>query len=220
MKPKRIFRHDVLDGYAGSHHHDGDDVLKFKKFWNGDDDYRAELEQVVAFINRTTPEGTTSYIVPSNHDEHLTKWLKRTDARSDPRNAQLIMELRAAQYANVLEGLTTDAMQIYLSDRLTCKFEFLNRNSAFIVDGVDMSQHGDKGVNGARGSAVALANTAFKMTIGHSHGARIVKGVFQAGTSTDKLEYEQGLGDHSITHVIQYPGGKRSHVDIFNGEWC
>jgi len=219
LKPKRIFRHDILDGYSGSHHHEGDDVLQFKKFIKGDDDYRAELEEVVEFINRTTPKGVTSYIVPSNHDEHLTKWLRRADYRKDHKNAQLILELQQILRQNAIAGKTADAMQIYLEPRLNCKYKFLNRNEAFLIDNVDHSQHGDVGVNGSRGSARALANTAFKMTIGHSHGARIDKGVYQAGTSTGKLEYEKGLGDHSITHVIQYPGGKRTHIDIYGDDW-
>lgn len=219
LRPKRIIRHDILDGYAGSHHHEGDDVLQFLKFHEGDDDYRAELDQVVNFINRTTPKNAITYIVPSNHDDHLDQWLKRSDARKDPRNALLILDLRRQQYENALAGKTTNALQIYLEPRLDCQFEFLDRNRAFMVAGVDHAQHGDKGTKGSRGSIRGFARTANKMTIGHSHTPGIEKGVYQSGRSTGKLEYQKGLDDTTITHVIQYKGGKRTVIDIYGDDW-
>lgn len=219
LRPRRIFRHDILDGYAGSHHHDNNDLIRFKKFHKKDDNYRDELDEVVDFINETTPVGSINYIVASNHDDHLDKWLKKVDPREDPRNALLIHELKYKQYKNVLKGLTTNPLEIYLIPRLKVNCNFLSRNRAFLVDEVDMSQHGDVGTNGSRGSASALSKTAFKSTIGHSHSARIVQGVYQAGTSTNRLNYENGLGDHSITHVIQYKGGKRTLIDIYDDEW-
>lgn len=220
LRPKRIFRHDVLDGYAGSHHHEHDDVLQFRKFHQRDDDYRAELDELVDFINRTTPKDAVTLIVPSNHDEHLDKWLRRTDARKDPRNALLIMELRKAQYENSLSGKTTNALQIYLEPRLKCKYEFLSRNRAYMVDGVDHAQHGDKGTKGSRGSLRGFSRMAHKMTVAHSHTPGVEKGVQQVGKSTGDLEYESGYTDTSITCVIQYPGGKRTPIDIYGNDWC
>lgn len=219
LKPKYIFRHDVLDGYAGSHHHDHDDVLQFRKYHKKDHDYRTELDQVVAFVDETTPKNSTTVFVPSNHHDHLYKWLSRVDPRKDPQNALLIHELKAEQYDNALHNCTTDPFEIYVGKRLKCKHLFLDRSKPFNLDGVDYSQHGDVGTNGSRGSAKGLAKGASKMVIGHSHGARIVRGVYQVGTSTGRLEYERGLGDHTNTHCIQYPNGKRALIDIFGRKW-
>jgi hypothetical protein len=58
------------------------------------------------------------------------------------------------------------------------------------------------------------------MSGGHSHGARIVKSVFQSGTSTViPLEYMRGLSEASNTHTLQYQNGKRTHIDIISGKW-
>ena len=219
LKPEKIIRHDILDGYAGSHHHENDDVTLFRKYWKGDHDYRQELDQVVDFINETTPAGAENWIVPSNHDEHLQKWLSRVDPRRDHCNALLIHELKALQYQDALAGGDSSALRLYLQPRLTCKTVFLDRSRPALIGGVDMSQHGDMGVNGSRGSARSLANTTYKMFIGHSHSARIVMGVHQVGKSTGALEYERGLGAHTNTHGIQYRNGKRTLVDIFDGQW-
>jgi hypothetical protein len=219
LKPSYIFRHDVLDGYAGSHHHEKDDVLQFRKYHKRDHDYKTELDQVVSFINNTTPDFAETVFVPSNHHDHLYKWLSRVDPKKDPQNALLIHELKSKQYANALCNATTDPFEIYLTPRLNCSFRFLDRSTPFELMGVDYSQHGDVGTNGSRGSARGLAKTTSKMVIGHAHGARIVRGVYQVGTSTGQLEYERGLGDHTNTHCVQYPNGKRTLIDVFGTKW-
>lgn len=219
LKPKYVVRHDVLDGYAGSHHHDKDDVLLFSKHHSGMNNYRRELDQVVDFINATTPKGCTTLIVPSNHHDHLYQWLSKVDPKKDPTNALLIHELKKQQYEDVLKGGDGDPFKLYLTPRLTCAFKLLNRSKHFAIKGIGVDQHGDVGANGSRGSAKGLARTTYKLMIGHSHGARIVKGVTQVGTSTGRREYERGLGDHTNTVGIIYNNGKRALFDIIKGRY-
>ena len=174
---------------------------------------------MVDFINETTPKDSTTLIVPSNHHDHLLQALNRLDANKDHKNALFISEMQNLMRRKALEGENYDPLYLYLKDRLTCYHEFLDRNEPYMIMGVDYSQHGDVGVNGSRGSARALANTTHKLTIGHSHGAAICRGVYQTGTSTNKLEYERGLSSHSNTHVIQYLNGKRTIIDIIDRKW-
>jgi hypothetical protein len=220
LKPRYIVRHDVLDGYAGSHHHEKDPVLQFRKHHNGDNDYRRELDQCIDFINDTTPSDAVTLIVPSNHHDHLSKWLNSVDMRKDHTNALLIAELNLRMREAALMGKEYDPFYLYASPRLTCRFEFMSRNEPYLIGDVDHSQHGDVGTNGSRGSAKSMAKTTYKMTIGHSHSARECQGVVQVGSSTGRLDYERGLSDHSITHCIQYENGKRTLIDIIDGKWC
>ena len=217
LKPKYLFRHDVLDGYAGSHHHEKDPTLQFKKFHNGDDDYRAELDETIDFINKTTPEGTQCYIVDSNHHDHLTQWLNRANANRDHRNALLILELQEAVRLAVLKNQDASPFELYCKGKTEARF--MSRNEPFIVKGVEYSQHGDVGVNGARGSARGIAQSTHQSVIGHSHTARIVDGCYQVGYSAADLEYAKGLGTWTHTHCLQYPDGGRTLVDIFNAKW-
>ncbi len=219
LRPEYIVRHDVLDGYAGSHHHERDPVLQFAKHHNGDNDYRRELDQAVAFINRTTPKNAITLIVPSNHHDHLKKYLSKADANIDHQNSLFISEMQMAMRKAALAGENSDPFYLYAHSRLSCKHAFLDRNKPHLLAGVDHAQHGDIGTNGSRGSAKALAKTTYKMTVGHSHRACIYQGVFQAGTSTGRLDYESGLSDHSNTHVVLYSNGKRSLIDIIDGRW-
>lgn len=219
LKPAYIVRHDVLDGYAGSHHHLNDPVIQFTKHHTGGNDYRRELAEAIEFINRTTPKNCKTLIVPSNHHDHLKKYLSKADANLDHQNSLFISEMQIAMRKAALAGENSDPFYLYCKDKLACKHEFLDRNKPYLLAGVDHAQHGDVGTNGSRGSAKGLAKTTYKMTVGHSHRACIYQGVFQAGTSTGRLEYEKGLSDHSNTHVILYNSGKRTLIDIIDGKW-
>lgn len=220
-KPEYIVRHDVLDGYAGSHHHENHYTLEYKKWFHGDADYRKELDQVVDHITNTTPVDweCTNILVRSNHHEHLDKWLERADDRKDHLNADLIATLRNAQREAIRDGRDYDAFRLYLEPRLSVPTVFSDGNTPLMLGGVDHSQHGDRGANGARGSARGIANTTHKATIGHTHSARIVQSVYQVGKSTATLEYESGLSSHTQTHCLQYPNGKRTLIDILGETW-
>jgi len=220
LKPSLLVHNDLVDGYAGSHHHLKNPMVQFIKHHNGDNDYRKELDSVIKFINTTTPKTAKALIVPSNHHDHLVQFLNGADANKDHTNALLILELQAAMRGAALKGDNFDPFYLYCKDKITCKHEFLSRNEPYYLSGgVDISQHGDVGTNGSRGSARGLAKTPDKLTIGHSHSARIFQGVYQAGTSTDRLEYERGLSDHSNSHVIQYKDGKRTILDIYEHKY-
>lgn len=224
LKPEYLVRHDILDGYAGSHHHEKNDVLQYRKHMLGDNDYRKELNEVIDFLHETTPKGSTNIIVASNHHDHLYYWLGRVDPRKDPVNALLIHELKALQYENATKGKIYDAhdsdpFRLYVEPKLKCGYKFLRRNEHFFIAKIDVSQHGDVGPNGSRGNARALSKATHKMIIGHGHGAKIVRGVYQVGKSSGRHEYERGLSNHTNTHCLIYPNGKRTLIDIFGTDW-
>lgn len=220
LKPKLIFRHDILDGYTGSHHHLKSPLVQFKKHWLGEADYRLELESLVKHLNESTPDFSENRIVASNHDDHFDKWLDRSSANTDHINAMLILDMQTQLRKSIIEGKPKSALQLYLEPRLAVKTRFLSRNEPHVHLGVDYSQHFDVGTNGSRGGVVGLAKTSYKMTGGHSHSAHIEKSVWQAGKSTGRLEYENGLSTHTNTHIIQYSNSKRSILDVLGGKYC
>ncbi len=221
-KPAYLIRHDVLDGYAGSHHHERHFATQYKKWYHGNADYREELDQCCAHINDTTPttwDCTNVLVKDSNHHEHLDWWLDRADDRIDHLNADLICELRNAQREAIRNGEPHSAFELYLSPRITVQCEYTNPRAPYMLGGVDFAHHGHKGANGSRGSARGFANTTHKATIGHTHSARIVKSVYQVGKSCGTLEYEAGLSSHTNTHGLQYLNGKRTLIDILGLQW-
>lgn len=219
LSPKYIVRHDVLDGFAGSHHHEKDPLLQFQKHHTGLNDYRKELDRVVDHINKTTPKGCETLMVSSNHHDHLDQWLSRADANKDHTNAILICELQKAVREAVLRGESGAAMPIYLKPRLSVPCRFLSRTAPFLIAGIDVAQHGDKGVNGSRGGPAVFAGTTYKKFTGHTHSAFINKGAWGVGKFCGLMGYEGGYSTHSNTFGIIYPNGKRSLVDIIGNRY-
>ncbi|MEM7706589.1 MAG: hypothetical protein AAF358_13605 [Pseudomonadota bacterium] len=221
LQPEYLVRHDVLDWFAGSHHHDKKWATEYAKHVRGHNDGRKELNQAVDHINATTPDNCCSLIVSSNHHDHLSKWLDRVDSKRDHVNGALADELRmmCRQWVDENPSGTPDMFRVYCEQKLTCKFDFLDPSVPFILAGVSMENHGHVGVSGARGSAKSFAKSAYKANLGHAHSARICRGVYQSGKSTGILEYEQGLSESSNTHIIQYENGKRTLVDIHGQQW-
>ena len=148
LKPQYAVFHDIVDAYSVSHHHERDDVIKYRKHHTGMNDARMELDRVIAFLNETVPRETVAVIVPSNHHRHFYRWLQEADYRKDPVNAALILELKQKQYEHALAGESTDPFEIYVRPRLTCNHIFVKDTESFLLAGVDHSQHGDIGPNG------------------------------------------------------------------------
>ena len=219
FKPKYIVRHDIIDGYAGSHHHEKMPLVQFKKHHTGMNNYRTELDRVVKHLNESTPKGCQNLIVESNHHYHIDQWLSRVDANKDHVNALLICELQAMVRESVLSGGTGQALPLYVMPRVNVPTEFLSINAPRMIKEYDVAQHSHVGVNGSRGSAKGFTNTVYKKIVGHGHGACIDKGVIQAGTSTGRLEYEKGYGTHSNTHAGLYPNGKPFLIDIIGNRY-
>jgi hypothetical protein len=120
---------------------------------------------------------------------------------------------------NMEEGKSTPAVISYIAKHLeetVCK----PCPEGFTIHGVLLSEHGDKGPNGARGSAQNLSKIGEKSILGHSHAPKIIAGTFQVGTSSKlKLEYNKGPSSWMHTHCILHKNGKRQMINIINGKW-
>ena len=220
LKPKFIVRHDVLDFFSGSHHHENDVLLKYRKMLNGTSSVKKELDSTVDHIINTTPEGSTSIIVGSNHNDHLTKWLNHCDPKADLCNAKIYHALMYKMMDSIDCGKSISAFEAYFQMRgEQDRVKFVERNQSFMINGVELSFHGDKGGNGSRGSAAQFSKAQKKYVIGHSHSPRIEKGCYQVGTSTGMLGYTTGLTSWANVHCVIYPNGTRQLIPIIKGRW-
>lgn len=220
IKPKVQVFHDVLDGYFGSHHHERDPFLKVSKHWSGDDDGQAEIQQLIDTLNELMV-CDRNYIVQSNHDEHLDRWLKDTDWRRDPRNAELYLTLALEGVKAAKAGQPFSALECAVKSEVP-EAIFLRRNDQLNVKGYALQYHGDKGPNGARGSRKAFDRIGCKSVIGHSHGPGREKGCIQVGISCIYgLEYAVGSPSNWMqTACIGYPNGKATLINCINGRYA
>jgi len=219
VKPKAQVFHDVFDGYFGSHHHNHDPFLKARKHFNGDNDGASEIELTVnELIDCLICD--KNYITKSNHDEHLDRWLKETDWRKDPQNAEFYLETSLAWIKSIKAGEGLDPFK-YWVEKKTQKADFLGRADVISIKDHIVSYHGDKGPNGARGSRKSMNNIGSKSIIGHSHSPGRDKGCIQVGLSAVYgLEYAVGSPSSWMhTSAIIYPSGKVALINCIDGKY-
>jgi len=222
LKPKAQVFHDVFDGYFGSHHHKHDPFLGVKKHFNGDNDGYSEIKDTLEKLEYCL-KCDTNYITKSNHDEHLSRWLKETDWRKDPQNAQLYLETASAWVKAIKENKKFDELEFWCGKLdIANKATFLEREDVVSIKSIIISMHGDKGPNGARGSRRAFNSIGAKSIIGHGHGPGIEKGCVQVGISCIYgLEYATGSPSNWMqTCALIYPNGKTTLVNIIDGKYC
>lgn len=221
IRPKYIFRHDVLDSYAVSHHHVGRTSVEHTKWQAGEDDIHSEIVRSLDYLNDTTPKGSVSVIVRSNHHDHVDQWLDRADSRKDFVNADFIDTMRLAQRVDLANKGDGHIYRMYGEKYLKepKRFRFLGYNSPFILKGVDMANHGHLGVNGSKGSLSCFAKVVTKTFIAHGHSPGIEKGCYQIGKKAKKAEYERGYSSHSHTDGVLYNNGKRTLIDFHKGQF-
>ena len=223
LNPKRIVWHDLLDAYSCNPHHRGNPFNAIAKLRSGLDDVAAEVQRAIDFVRVRTGDAH-SYIVSSNHDDMLHRWILSHDWKADPKNAEFYLEtaLAISQATKMGSGGTEYPRPFkYWVDRLKAANITCLGGEPLVIAGILCSMHGDHGPNGARGSIKNLRRIGTKSVIGHSHAPGISEGCYQVGTSSVlKLEYNQGGPSGWLnTHCLIHADGKRQLVTIIEGKW-
>lgn len=224
LKPKKLVRHDVFDGHSISHHHRNSPVTRYRKWWCSEDSLEDELKITAEHVIETTPKNCQSLMVPSNHHNHLNRWLEEADPKQEPWNALLYHELMFKWLGSFDDDAYFDpfeyAMRKYVNEKDQYKVRFLKQDEPYLIKDILISLHGDKGPDGSRGSVNSLRKIGAKTIIGHRHSPCIDKGCYQVGTSSLlNLDYTSGPSSWLHTHCIIHPNGKRQLVHIINGKF-
>jgi hypothetical protein len=213
VNPKHVVLHDVLDFDARSHHRQTPEERWDRRF----DTVEAEMDANAAFFKRVVgwPGDFEIDVVESNHHEHLTRWMREFDEEKDVLNAPFWAQLKADMYkARKKSGQWPNLYELEMRARgIEPGIRFLTREGTLKLAKVEHAFHGDKGVNGARGSARAYAKLGVKCTIGHSHTPCILDGVFQTGvTGKLDMDYNTRPSTWLHAHVVLHADGKRQLI--------
>lgn len=219
LRPQRQFLGDVLDFDSRSHHNTLFD--SYRLHCEGGDSVEGEIKETFDTIASMTRPWCQTYIKKANHDEHLERWLRESNFKTDLLNAPFYLEAMAAKMRAIQDkNENFDLLEWALGRCGDLGVEFVPRNRTVEVAGIDMAQHGDLGPNGSRGTVRNISKTGRKANIEHSHSAQIFDGAYQAGTSTRlDLSYLRGPSSWSHVHILTDINGKRQMVEIKNGKW-
>ena len=225
LKPSYLIRHDVLDAYSISHHTKHNPFIQYAKYISGKNDLEEELHETVKYLIDTTPETCTSIIVSSNHNSHLERWLHECNPKTEPWNAVIYHEMMYLMLSATRMGEVgaeyPNPLQLWAGNNYdTSNLVFLGGNDSFKVRDIELSYHGDRGRNGARGSPSQFAQLGIKTVIGHSHSPCIMHGCYQVGHACrSKLEYNSGPSTWRSAHCIIYSNGKRQMIFNSGKSW-
>jgi len=219
IQPKHLVLHDVLNFGSASHH--SKFFEKFKRHVEGTSSVLHELKKTARHVDDLASFADQTIMVNSNHHDHFTQWLEKAENANDLENAIVFHETKAVMLKAIADGDYCDPFRYWMDclmergDRL----KWLRPDESFMRFGIDFSNHGHRGPNGARGSTQAFATVGAKVTHGHGHGARIIDGAHSVGTSSQmNMGYNAGsLSSWTHSHDITYANGKRTLIHCVGG---
>lgn len=212
LKPKYVVLHDLFDGHSINHHNRSNLIDRVRNAGEKKDSLENELKSLmkeIQYLSNRFPN-IKFLVVESNHDVFLRTYLKNGDFHTDYINYVKSMEI----FLPIYKDLTKVVLEVALSTvgKLPKNFTFFRENTSFKVRGVQLAQHGHKGSNGSRGSALTFKRLNLKMISGHTHSPQLYGNGMIVGTNTN-LEQDYTIGGSSSwahANGILYPDGTYS----------
>jgi hypothetical protein len=193
-----IVLHDFFDATAVNPH---SSILE-RNGHNLYDDFR-KAQTLLNDIQKDT-KCSLILLVESNHNDMLSRFFKRTP----------VQDMTPAS-VSLLSMWLSKGMK---PEELFTSAEILRIDESYpTLHGTNLGMHGDKGINGARGSLMSLFQANIRAAIGHSHTPGMLGGVSQLGCL---CLLKQGYNDkgasswlHSIMRLDIF--GKHQHFIKF-----
>jgi hypothetical protein len=228
LKPRKIFWHDLEDGGSVNHWAAKNPFVTGARYYSDAGSAAEEFYEALTFVEQRTPTDATSYIVASNHNDWLHRWILDRDWKTlSPKDRGFYLKVASKLYEQTkqLDGDGAEKLNAFI---MLAKEHFksednikvLDYEESCLVEGIECGMHGHYGPNGSRGSAKNMRRIGVRSIIGHSHTPAIEEGCYQVGTST-KLSrgYTHGPSSWLNTHCLIYPNGKRTLINIIDGKW-
>lgn len=232
LKPEKLLLHDLFDNETRNHHHANDNAYFYEMAYRNRDSVFQEVADGAAFLTRLKGAADEITVVDSNHDIALERYVREGRYRGDGINHKfgLRLELAYIEYReelanaidNNLPAPTFSLLEWAMRDIAGSDIDHVNwvhDGQSYVIGEVECGHHGFRGANGAKGTVIGFANLGRKMNIGDKHSPEILDGVYVAGCMNLHHGYNKGPSGWSITHIVQYPNGKRTLVTLQNGKW-
>ncbi len=224
FEPEVYFFHDWFDGRSISHYERDKAITLAMKAQKGQLNLKDELDSSVDYLKgvlNVAPPGTVLVIVEANHNSWLHRHLEAGQFMKEPHNTAIGLEL-----ANVMMT-GRNPLEYYVEKSLGSKYA---RRILFLKAGeqnqigsnaVTMSEHGDKGANGAKGGMNSFINGTDRSAFGHSHTVIIRNYMMNIGTNgVNPAPYAQGGFSNWVQalSIIDHSGSQQLLM-YKNGEW-
>ena len=211
-----VFLHDVFNGTSITHHDLSKGITKARKAREHKLSLEMECYAVKNYINNIELHGMDIFIVKSNHDSHLMRYLEEGRFVNDPTNYYMGVKLAGV----AVDGL--DPLQYAIEDILEYKSDrvhWLEEDRSCQVYGVEVALHGDRGANGSRGSLQIFEKGLGNCVTAHTHSAAILRNAFCVGTvGLMDQGYNKGLSSWTRTCCLIYKNGTKQLINFMPNE--
>lgn len=199
---KNVFLHDVASWESINHHEAYNFLDKIRNVTQDTVSLEIEYEAVMTKLKDFSEKLKKQhiYIVHSNHDDFIIKWLNDGNFIKDPLNAIFGAEL----FITYCQGDS-----IYTKFSEIKNITFLPHNTKFELEGFQLGEHGDKGLSGAHGNPKLFTKAFTKTVTAHTHSPMIFENSIVVGTNSKlKLRYNQnGFTNWAHANVILHKNG-------------
>jgi hypothetical protein len=219
LKPKKVFLHDTFNGTSISHHYKGHNIKMFDVSQQQGLSLEKELLQTAVEVQKylnELPNNSDLYLVASNHDEHLYRYLDEGRFIGDKGNDLVASRL----YTEALKGNNPLMYGLSLYMKIPSNLHYIERNTDHKVLGVQLGHHGDLGSNGGKGSLRSIEEANGKSITGHVHSAGKIRNTYKVGTSTKlRLGYNVGYSNWTQSNGVLMPDGNVILLNTIKGKW-
>jgi hypothetical protein len=228
FQPAKVFYHDLEDGGSVNHWAQKNPFVTGARHFSKAGSAEEEFLSACRFVSERTTGPLQSYIVASNHNDWLHRWILERDWKTlSPKDRGFYLKIASKLYeqSKLLNGDDAEKLNAFImlaKDHFAANsnIHVLDYEESCLVEGVECGMHGHYGPNGSRGSAKSMRRIGVKSIIGHSHTPAIEEGCYQVGTSTKLTRgYTHGPSSWLNTHCVIYPNGKRTLINIIDGKW-
>lgn len=223
---EEVVFHDMFNGASINHHEEHDIMLRAERIRKGLNSLETELTITSREFDRILglKSVKSGIVVKSNHDDFIDRWVRPYKFAKDPVNAEfgtlLAADIITANKVGIRKDFFKTALELNGAPKNMSKLKWLSYDEDYLVSGIHLGAHGDRGANGARGSIKGLAKSYPRCVVAHSHTPGIFKGTFQVGTtSLLRLGYNKGASSWIHCSCLVYRSGQRQLINSINGIW-
>lgn len=199
-KPGEIHMGDLFDGLSINHHDKKNHLRRLDLFEKGKLDFRKEIEDVYIFLKKLSKKfpDTKFFLTYDNHSQNIIKYIIE-----DKRHLSDIWNMKfstSVQYIleNNPEMLPLEAaikaLNIKKGVNIPKNVKFLRQTDVKRVWGWLVSDHGNKGLNGAKGSIKTYEKNNIKAILQHSHTPKRLANTISVGHLSNLKEQSYAHG--------------------------
>lgn len=201
--PISVMLHDWCSFNSINHHESHKYLTKILNQTEDNKTLEVELNLAVKKLYKIIDQCndySTFFIVPSNHDNFLMKWLNDGEFVKDKANAVIGCKL----FAKIAEGNHPFNGIIKPNSNLC----YLWDEEGYVINGIEVGNHGHEGIAGAKASTKSYSKLYAKSITGHTHSPQIFENHYVVGTNSYlKLAYVNKFTNWAFCNAIVHKNG-------------